>query len=130
MQKDAAPGEWEPNPVTGWLEAPGASFLLGLAGCHWRLAGLGAALTGSLPPSRSPLGSLFFRSDTHCNASEVIRFPQPHRALWQPGRQCSLTGMMEAFFFFALNKPLQGSSKVCCVCGLFFQKILLHVVPV
>ena len=32
--------------------------------------------------------------------------------------------------FFALNKLLQGSSKVCCVCGLFFQKILLHVVPV
>lgn len=31
---------------------------------------------------------------------------------------------------FALNKPLQGSSKVCFVCGLFFQKILLHVVPV
>lgn len=31
---------------------------------------------------------------------------------------------------FALNKPLQGSSKVCCVCGLFLQKILLPIVPV
>ena len=112
-----APGAQEPHSCWAWRAVIGG----------W--LGLGALLSGSLPPSPSPLVSLFFRSDTRCSASEVIRFPQPHRALWQPGGQWSLTGMMGGLVF-ALNKPLQGSSKVCCACGLFFQKILLHVVPV
>ena len=74
--------------VAGWRPlGPAASFPLCLEGCHWRTAATAALLASSPPPTPRPLASPFFCRDTHGRASEVVCFPQPRRARWQPGGQ-------------------------------------------
>lgn len=94
-------GRLDPGWAAGRPErrfAAGSGSLI-LLQAGWRLLGppgLLPAVPRGIPgwgglrahrPSPQPLDSLFFRGDTHGSASEVICFPQPRRALWQPGGQ-------------------------------------------